>query len=166
MKFIWFIYGLVFFSLGLVIIINPKKSRILKLYKYIWLIASFWILNGINEWLDMFIDLNEPFPPDVLIVIRIGMLVGSFLFLLRFGTKAISEWKKKYRRLQFLHADIYQVAKRLRKVFAQSEKRANLGIAVKDINFVPFMSMSRRGLEQISFILIQNTIDRADAKRR
>jgi hypothetical protein len=51
----------VFFSLGLVIIINPKKDRVFKLYKYIWLIAIFGILHGINEWLDMFIDLNEPF---------------------------------------------------------------------------------------------------------
>ncbi len=102
MIFIWFIYGLAFFSLGLVIIIYPKKGSVFKLAKYIWLIAGFGILHGINEWLDMFINLKEPFPPDVLKVIRIGTLAGSFLFLLRFGTKAISERKNNYSHLKFL----------------------------------------------------------------
>ncbi len=102
MIFVWFIYGLAFFALGLVIIIYPKKGSVFKLANYIWLIAGFGILHGINEWLDMFINLKEPFPPDVLKVIRIGTLAGSFLFLLRFGTKAISERKNKYSRLQFL----------------------------------------------------------------
>ena len=91
MIFIWFIYGLAFFALGLVIIVYPKKGSVFKLANYIWLIAGFGILHGINEWLDMFIKLEEPFPPGVLKVIRIVTLVGSFLFLLRFGTKAISE---------------------------------------------------------------------------
>ena len=62
--------------------------------------------------------------------------------------------------------DIYQIAKRLMRVFAQSTKRTNLSIAVKDINFVPFMSMSSHELEQVFFILIQNAIDWADVGRR
>jgi signal transduction histidine kinase len=62
--------------------------------------------------------------------------------------------------------DIYQIAKRLMKVSAQSAKPANLSIAVKDINFVPFMSMSSHELEQIFFILMQNAIDWADVDKR
>jgi hypothetical protein len=107
MIFIWFIYGLAFFALGLVIIVYPKKGSVFKLANYIWLIAGFGILHGINEWLDMFIDLGEPFPPGVLKVIRMATLVGSFLFLLRFGTKAISERKNKYRLLQILPAVLF-----------------------------------------------------------
>ncbi|MHC4085740.1 MAG: ATP-binding protein [Planctomycetota bacterium] len=107
MIFIWFVYGLAFFALGLVIIVYPKKGSVFKLANYIWLIASFGILHGINEWLDMFIDLGKPFPPDVLKVIRMATLVGSFLFLLRFGTKAISERKNKYRSLQILPAVLF-----------------------------------------------------------
>lgn len=107
MIFIWFIYGLAFFALGLVIIVYPKKGSVFKLANYIWLIAGFGILHGINEWLDMFINLGEPFPPGVLKVIRMVTLVGSFLFLLRFGTKAISEQKNKYRRLKILPAVLF-----------------------------------------------------------
>jgi two-component system phosphate regulon sensor histidine kinase PhoR len=62
--------------------------------------------------------------------------------------------------------DIYQIAKRMMRVFAQSAKRANLIIAVKDINFVPFMSMSSRELEQVFFVLIQNAIDWTDVDKK
>ncbi|MBW7992673.1 MAG: PAS domain-containing protein [Planctomycetes bacterium] len=102
MIFVWFIYGLAFFVLGLVILVYPKKGSAFKLADDIWLIAGFGILHGINEWLDMFIGIGEPFPPDILKIIRIVTLVGSFLFLLRFGTKVISEKIKKYRLIQFL----------------------------------------------------------------
>ncbi|MHC4461635.1 MAG: ATP-binding protein [Planctomycetota bacterium] len=102
MIFIWFIYGLAFFALGLVIIVYPKKGSVFRLAHYIWLIAGFGILHGINEWLDMFIDLGEPFPPGILRIIRMVTLVGSFLFLLRFGSKVISELNKRYRILQIL----------------------------------------------------------------
>jgi PAS domain S-box-containing protein len=102
MIFIWFVYGLAFFTLGLVIIVYPKRGSAFKLANYIWLIAGFGILHGINEWLDMFINLGEPFPPDVLKILRLVTLTGSFLFLVRFGTKVISESKKRYRFLEFL----------------------------------------------------------------
>lgn len=102
MIFIWFVYGLAFFTLGLAIIIYPKRGSAFKLANFIWLIAGFGILHGINEWLDMFINLGGPFPPDVLKIIRLVTLTGSFLFLVRFGTKVISESKKSYRFLEFL----------------------------------------------------------------
>jgi two-component system sensor kinase FixL len=61
--------------------------------------------------------------------------------------------------------DIYQVAKRVMAVFAQSAKRANLSIAIKDIRFLPFMSMTVRELEQVFFILVQNAIDASDISK-
>ena len=102
MLFVWFIYGLAFFVLGLVVLVYPKKGSAFKLANDIWLIAGFGLLHGINEWLDMFIAIGKPFPPDILKIIRLVTLVGSFLFLLRFGTKVISEKIKKYRLIRFL----------------------------------------------------------------
>jgi PAS domain S-box-containing protein len=102
MLFVWFIYGLAFFVLGLVILVYPKKPSVFRLANDIWLIAGFGLLHGINEWLDMFIAIGKPFPPDILKIIRLATLVGSFLFLLRFGTKVISEKIKKYRLIRFL----------------------------------------------------------------
>lgn len=102
MLFIWFIYGLAFFVLGLAIFIYPKKGSAFNLANHIWLIACFGILHGINEWLDMFIVLEQPLPPHVLKFIRMVTLVLSFLFLLWFGTKVIAESKTKYRFLRVL----------------------------------------------------------------
>ena len=102
MILIWFIYGLAFFVLGLGILIYPKKGSAFKLADHIWMIAAFGILHGLNEWLDMFIGIGEPFPADVLRVIRLVTLCASFLFLLHFGTRIIAETNKDYRLLRVL----------------------------------------------------------------
>ncbi|MHC4265011.1 MAG: ATP-binding protein [Planctomycetota bacterium] len=109
MIFIWFIYGLAFFALGLAIFAYPKKGSMFKLAKYIWLIAGFGFLHGVNEWLDMFISIGEPFPPDVLKIVRMITLTGSFLFLLRFGTKVIVETQKKLHFLELLPVVLFAI---------------------------------------------------------
>lgn len=109
MIFVWFIYGLAFFILGLVIFVYPKKGSAFRLANDIWLIAGFGILHGINEWLDMFINIGKPFPPDILKIIRLFSLVGSFLFLLRFSTKIISEKIIKYRFIRLLPIGLFAV---------------------------------------------------------
>ena len=50
-------------------------------------------------------------------------------------------------------------------VFAQSAQRANLTIAVKDIDVVLNLSIPARQLEQVFFILVQNAIDNADVNK-
>lgn len=102
MIFVWFIYGLAFFALGLVIIVYPKKPSMFKLANHIWLIAGFGLLHGINEWIDMFIAIGEPFPLGMLKLFRLVTLSGSFLFLLRFGTKVIVETRKQFRFLEVI----------------------------------------------------------------
>ncbi|MHC4104421.1 MAG: PAS domain-containing protein, partial [Planctomycetota bacterium] len=109
MIFVWFIYGLAFFVLGLVILVYPKKASAFRLANHIWLIAGFGILHGTNEWLDMFIAIGKPFPPDILKIIRLVTLVGSFLFLLRFGTKVISEKTKKYSLIRVLPIVLFAI---------------------------------------------------------
>ena len=52
MIFIWFIYGLAFFVLGLVIVIYPKKPSMFKLANHIWLIAGFGLRHGGRETSD------------------------------------------------------------------------------------------------------------------
>ena len=102
MIFIWFIYGLAFFVLGLVVLIYPKKGSTFKLADNLWLIAGFGILHGINEWIDMFIAIGEPFPVTTLKLIGTGVLPVSFLFLVRFGTIVIVDAKKKFKLIKIL----------------------------------------------------------------
>ncbi len=99
---VFFIYGLAFFVLGLAIIVYPKKGSTFRLAKHIWLIAGFGLLHGINEWLDMFILIQQPSPAMALKYIRIVTLPGSFLFLLCFGIRVIVEARRKYRSLYAL----------------------------------------------------------------
>ena len=78
MTVVYFIYGLAFFLMGFAILLYPKKGSSLALSGNIKLIAWFGILHGINEWLDMFIELEEPLPPGILKPIRMITLVLSF----------------------------------------------------------------------------------------
>lgn len=144
MIFIWFIYGLAFFILGLVIIVYPKKPSAFKLANHLWLIAGFGILHGINEWLDMFIALEGPFPAAILKFLRIATLSGSFLFLLRFGTKVIAEAKSKYRFLEALPVPLFAVWAFL---FLLSEQRLLTGdIASRYLLCVPGTFLTAVGL--------------------
>ena len=102
MILVWFVYGLAFFVLGLAILVYPKKSSVFKLAKDINLIAFFGIIHGINEWLDMFIELEGPISPEILKVLRLATLGGSFIFLVRFGTKVIADRYEKLRPLEAL----------------------------------------------------------------
>lgn len=101
MIFVFFVYGLAFFILGLTIFLYPKKGSAFKLASDLWLIAAFGISHGINEWIDMFILIQKPMVTS-LSAIHMVTLPVSFLFLVQFGTKVIAETKKKYSALKAL----------------------------------------------------------------
>ena len=65
MIFVWFIYGLAFFVLGLVILIYPRRDSRFRLAKHIWMIGVFGVVHGVNEWLDMFHAIGKPFPLEL-----------------------------------------------------------------------------------------------------
>jgi len=97
---IFFIYGLSFFCLGLIVALYPKKESNFWLAKNIWLIAAFAILHGLNEWIDMLIIAQQASAISILRIARTVLLPLSFLFLLQFGSKGILELKNKYRGLR------------------------------------------------------------------
>jgi PAS domain S-box-containing protein len=80
----FFIYGLAFFILGISIYIYPKKESRFKLADNLWLIALFGITHGINEWIDMFILIQQT---DLIYlkIIRLVVLPVSLCFLFQFG---------------------------------------------------------------------------------
>lgn len=89
---IYFIYGLTFFSMGLVILLEswrlepsaPQKNIIRPL-------AIFGLLHGIHEWLENFIlilgRLQEPVP-GVMASVRLGLLISSFVALFIYSIHA------------------------------------------------------------------------------
>lgn len=93
MVYIYFIYGLSFFSFGLAVLLYPRMSNIIKLEEHFWLIGVFGIIHGISEWIDMFVFIEQTKTP-VVEMISFVILPLSYLFLLYFGLISISEQKK------------------------------------------------------------------------
>lgn len=89
MILVFFVYGLAFFILGLLIFIYPKKGSAFRLADNLWLIAAFGITHGINEWIDMFLLITTPVHSGILNSARLITLPLSFFFLILFGTRTL-----------------------------------------------------------------------------
>jgi two-component system, cell cycle sensor histidine kinase and response regulator CckA len=100
MAAIFFMYGLSFFCLGLVIALYPKKESSYWLAKNIWLVAAFAILHGLNEWVDMLLFAQQTSAMNVARLVRMILLPLSFLFLLQFGAKGMRDLENRYRVLR------------------------------------------------------------------
>ncbi len=101
MTYVFFVYGLAFFVLGLAILLYHKKDSAFTLARNINLVAGFGIIHGINEWLDLFIMIGRPMEVVYLDILRNITLPVSFLCLVQFGAREISSgasgWRKPFR---------------------------------------------------------------------
>jgi diguanylate cyclase (GGDEF) domain len=98
MIFLYFIYGLAFFSLGISLLIYPKKYSEFRLAHTLWSIALFGIFHGVHEWLQMFLLLQN-LPDNVTFYLKAAGLITlpvSFFFLLMFGIKSIYQNRGTY----------------------------------------------------------------------
>jgi len=86
---IYFIYGLMFFVLGLAIALQSRFSSRLDLARSLKWLAAFGFLHGFHEWGDLFIPLQaEYLPPAIIVVlhyIQLLLLATSFICLFEFG---------------------------------------------------------------------------------
>jgi signal transduction histidine kinase len=90
---LYFVYGQVFFILGLVTALQwQRRSRLELAHSLPWL-AAFGIAHGFNEWGYIFIPLQATFLPDsvvrVLILAHLLLLAVSFFFLFQFGVELL-----------------------------------------------------------------------------
>lgn len=82
---IFFIYGLAFVTMGIGILIQPKKGSEFGLAHILWLLAAFGITHGANEFLDMWAIIKGENP--ILGVVRWLTLIISYFFLFEFGRR-------------------------------------------------------------------------------
>jgi signal transduction histidine kinase len=86
---IYFIYGLMFFVLGLAITLQSRHSSRLDLARNLTWLAAFGFLHGFNEWGDLFIPLQAKYlaPEFILILhyVHLLLLASSFACLFEFG---------------------------------------------------------------------------------
>ena len=92
--FIFFLYGLAFFSMGLAVLLESGRSSEFRFAHTMRPLAGFGIIHGAHEWFEMFqkIAALRPGgyePPVWVEVSRLAVLATSFMFLAAFGARLI-----------------------------------------------------------------------------
>jgi signal transduction histidine kinase len=85
---VYFAYGLSFFGMGLTLMLESGRSPALTEGRLLRLLAAFGLIHGIHEWLDSYLLQLVPLGlqlPAWLLWLRVGLLAGSFGFLLAYG---------------------------------------------------------------------------------
>lgn len=98
---IYFIYGLAFFSMGLAILLEVNRGSSSHLSTALRPLAAFGLLHGFHEWLELFGAVNcLPLQAEIGLGwdgFRLGMLAFSFLSLTAFGASLLSQrswWRR------------------------------------------------------------------------
>lgn len=96
---IYFFYGLAFFSMGLLVVMEGGRSTDPRLRMALRPLAGFGLVHAVHEWLEMF-KLMGHFPPlleDIYPFISLTILAFSFLSLAAFGAYLVlgseSTWR-------------------------------------------------------------------------
>ncbi|MBI4698904.1 MAG: PAS domain S-box protein [Nitrospirae bacterium] len=82
---VFFVYGFAFVTMGVTVLVQPKKGSEFKIANILWLLAAFGIVHGLNELLDMWAIIRSR--QHVLDIARWFMLVISYFFLFEFGRR-------------------------------------------------------------------------------
>jgi signal transduction histidine kinase len=86
---IYFFYGLAFFSMGLLVMLEGGRASDARLRRALRPLAAFGLVHAANEWLEMFdviAKLSGHITPDWLSGIRLATLAFSFISLAAFGS--------------------------------------------------------------------------------
>ncbi|MDO9301661.1 MAG: sensor histidine kinase [Anaerolineales bacterium] len=85
---VYFIYGLAFFSMGLILVLEASRTPSLEQKRLLLPLAVFGLLHGVNEWLDIFALQNEQLHGNLPIWstwFRLTWLALSFIALWFYG---------------------------------------------------------------------------------
>jgi signal transduction histidine kinase len=98
-----FIYGLVFFVMGLAIALQSRRHSRLDMARSMGWLAAFGLAHGLHEWGDIFIPIQATYLSTAVIrilqILQVVLLALSFGFLLQFGIELLRE---RWPRLTFL----------------------------------------------------------------
>ncbi len=90
---VYFVYGLAFFSMGLAMTFEARRSPVLVEGKILRPLAIFGLVHGSHEWLEMFVSQSGWLAiqnPIVMGWVRIGVLTLSFTALLVFAWRSLN----------------------------------------------------------------------------
>lgn len=92
MVVVFFIYGLAFFSMGLTVMMEARRSPMLAEARVLWPLAFFGFVHGSHEWVEIGLEVRRWFDfVDPLYVpwIRLGLLVISFASLVLYSLQVL-----------------------------------------------------------------------------
>jgi signal transduction histidine kinase len=82
---LYLLYGLTFFTLGVAILSRDIRLSELGIAKILWLLATFGIVHGFHEWLELLELLFPEIVDSRFTLFRLVIVSLSFLFLFYFG---------------------------------------------------------------------------------
>ncbi len=97
---IYFLYGLAFYSMGLLVAIEGGKAPDSRLKKALRPLAGFGLLHGAHEWLEMFQYVDKSLgiiEPQFVSIGRMTILAISFISLAAFGSYLLATTEKSQR---------------------------------------------------------------------
>ena len=113
MSLVFFVNGLAFFIMGLVIILEMRRPSNLKLAESLWLLAAFALLRSLGNWAEMFLLIQEagaglnPAPTLASAslpcqAVEALLLPIATIFLLQFGVRLITTVNQRYSWLRWV----------------------------------------------------------------
>lgn len=100
---VYLFYGGAFFALG--VSITSRDTRLSKLHiaRFLWIFALFAYIHGSHEWYEMFLKIDSlyssPEPDMTTNIIKLGLVLISFIFLFLFGVCALGISRPRQRTL-------------------------------------------------------------------
>jgi signal transduction histidine kinase len=97
---IYFIYGLAFFSMGLLVAIEGGRASDIRLRRALPPLAGFGLVHAAHEWLEMYVLMGHPisnFEISIMWGIQLATLAFSFISLAAFGSFLLADTEIKRR---------------------------------------------------------------------
>jgi signal transduction histidine kinase len=105
-----FVYGQVFFVLGLAIIWQSRRHSRLDLARSLAWLGAFGLAHGLHEWGDIFIPIQAGYLSEewvqTLLLLQVCLLALSFAFLFQFGVETLRPFYPKLRWIQVIPAGL------------------------------------------------------------
>ncbi|HEX5810318.1 MAG TPA: sensor histidine kinase [Anaerolineales bacterium] len=91
---VYFIYGLAFFSMGLLVIVEGGRASDVRLRRALPPLAGFGLVHAAHEWMEMYVLMGHPVSPwEITIMwgIQLATLAFSFISLAAFGSFLLAD---------------------------------------------------------------------------
>jgi len=91
---IYFIYGLAFFSMGLLVAIEGGRASDVRLRRALPPLAAFGLIHAAHEWIGMYLLLDRPLTAaehSIILAIQLATLAFSFISLAAFGSFLLAD---------------------------------------------------------------------------